>query len=356
MAGDEWREPEARVTSACDSPLTTRHSSLSPVLLLCEYSALNGAEQSLLAGLEYVLSADFAVAAAAPPDGPLAEALAQRGVEVLPFRFRDATGVPPGAEPASRRYRWAFRRPPLVVAHANSLAMARLSGPVAASRSLPSIGHVRNIVGLSSRSRRPQLPSPATGRFRGNASVPRRPGVDGRENLRALQRRGLGVLRPGRATAGSIANSGCRWEHRWQARSARFAAQRTGRALPGRDNGRRCRARVALRAGGGALLPERRGDCLRARLGCGGPGPTGLPAASHRPLRPCGAAAAGADAADPPRGRSRWGACCWRLPRPACRSLPPRLAARRRSFRRSAVPRASCRRAIRRRWPARLSN
>ena len=119
------------------------------VLLLCEYATLSGGEQSMLATLDGVRRAGFDVAAAAPPEGPLAGALAGRRVEHLPFVFRDSAG----RRPAQSRLReelaglLARRRPDLL--HANSLSMGRLSGPVAAELAVPSIGHLRDVVKLS---------------------------------------------------------------------------------------------------------------------------------------------------------------------------------------------------------------
>lgn len=119
------------------------------LLLLCEYPTLSGGERSMLATLDGVRRAGFAVAVVAPPEGPLAEALAARGVEVLPFVFRDPAGarLPQDRLREELRRLLARRRPDLL--HANSLAMGRLSGPVAAELGLPSMAHLRDIIRLS---------------------------------------------------------------------------------------------------------------------------------------------------------------------------------------------------------------
>jgi glycosyltransferase involved in cell wall biosynthesis len=121
------------------------------LLLLCEYPTLNGGERSMLATLGGVQAAGFLPAVAAPPEGPLAHTLRGRGIEVLPFQPRDAAGV--------RRPQQELRedlarlvcgwRPDLM--HANSLAMGRLAGPVATELAVPSMAHLRDIVGLSPR-------------------------------------------------------------------------------------------------------------------------------------------------------------------------------------------------------------
>jgi glycosyltransferase involved in cell wall biosynthesis len=118
-------------------------------LILCEYPTLNGGERSMLATLDGIRAGGFAPALIAPPDGPLAAELTTRGVELIPFQCRAADG----ARIAQNRLREQLaeilrrRRPALL--HANSLAMGRLSGPVAADCGLPSIAHLRDIISLS---------------------------------------------------------------------------------------------------------------------------------------------------------------------------------------------------------------
>ncbi|MBI2825572.1 MAG: glycosyltransferase family 4 protein [Planctomycetia bacterium] len=120
------------------------------VLLLCEYPTLLGGERSLLTVLPELQAAGFQFTALAPPDGPLAAAFAKRQVDVSPLAMRDASGERRPQESIRRQIAAAVAsvRPNLL--HANSLAMGRLSGPVAAELSLASIAHLRDIVGLSS--------------------------------------------------------------------------------------------------------------------------------------------------------------------------------------------------------------
>jgi glycosyltransferase involved in cell wall biosynthesis len=124
------------------------------VLLLCEYATLNGGERSMLATLEGIAAAGFEPLVAAPPRGPLAEVLRQRGVEHLPWQVWDAAGVrlPQGQLREGLAELVARARPGLL--HANSLSMGRLSGPVAAVLGLPSIAHLRDIIRLSARATR----------------------------------------------------------------------------------------------------------------------------------------------------------------------------------------------------------
>lgn len=118
------------------------------VALVCEYPTLHGGERSLLAVLPAVEAAGFEPVVLAPPDGPLAEELAGRGLQHVPFDCRAGEG-------SERRERTRGALEELLSAlavdllHANSLSMARLSGPVAAALCLPSVGHLRDIVQLS---------------------------------------------------------------------------------------------------------------------------------------------------------------------------------------------------------------
>jgi len=112
----------------------------------------------MLAALEGVRSAGFCPAVVGPPEGPLARELDARGVEIVPFVFRDSAGhrLPqPRLREALARL-LERRRPDLL--HANSLSMGRLSGPVVAERPplgggarLSSLAHLRDILRLSAR-------------------------------------------------------------------------------------------------------------------------------------------------------------------------------------------------------------
>ena len=85
----------------------------------------------------------------APPDGPLAAELAARGVESIPFQCHAADGTRIAQNRLREELAEILRRRRPALLHANSLAMGRLSGPVAADCGLPSIAHLRDIVRLS---------------------------------------------------------------------------------------------------------------------------------------------------------------------------------------------------------------
>ena len=119
------------------------------VLLLCEYATLNGGERSMLSTLDGIARAGYQVRVAAPASGPLAEALRSEGVEIVPFEPRDAQGVRLPLDELRRQLAEILNRHRPALLHANSLAMGRLSGPVAAELALPSLSHLRDIVSLS---------------------------------------------------------------------------------------------------------------------------------------------------------------------------------------------------------------
>ncbi|MBN2021890.1 MAG: glycosyltransferase family 4 protein [Pirellulales bacterium] len=121
------------------------------LLVLCEHPTLLGGERSFLSLADNVARAGFDVALMAPPEGPLARAAVEAGLDLVPFRSLDYQGrrLP---QPRRREFlaaELAHLRPDLL--HANSLAMARLAGPVAAALDVPSLGHLRDIVRLTRR-------------------------------------------------------------------------------------------------------------------------------------------------------------------------------------------------------------
>ncbi len=120
------------------------------LLLLFEYPSVNGGERSILTTLDEVRRAGFDVEAVAPPRGPLVGELGRRGVPHRPLQFTDGDRRRPLDELRhDLRAVIASADPELV--HANSLSMARISGPVARQLGVPSIGHLRDIINVSAR-------------------------------------------------------------------------------------------------------------------------------------------------------------------------------------------------------------
>ena len=103
----------------------------------------------MLSTLGGVQAAGFRLVVAAPPAGPLAEALAAKGVEQIPFSTAEPGGGRRPRNVLRNDLDRLLRRCRPDVLHANSLSMGRLSGPVSAAAGVPSMAHLRDIVRLS---------------------------------------------------------------------------------------------------------------------------------------------------------------------------------------------------------------
>jgi glycosyltransferase involved in cell wall biosynthesis len=128
---------------------TTKENAAMRVVVIFEYPTLSGGERSLLAALPYLREQGISPQMIAPAGGPLARTLAELGFEIVPWEI-----ITPATAPRSRQslrgglaQYLSTNRPDLL--HANSLSMGRLTGPVARELALPSITHLRDIVGLS---------------------------------------------------------------------------------------------------------------------------------------------------------------------------------------------------------------
>jgi glycosyltransferase involved in cell wall biosynthesis len=116
------------------------------VLVLCEYASLNGGERSLLALLDGLCAAGYQMHAAAPAAGPLAVEFEKRRIPLLPLALHDSLGRRFELHVCRERLRAVIEAVQPDLIHANSLAMSRLTGPVAAELGLPSLGHLRDII------------------------------------------------------------------------------------------------------------------------------------------------------------------------------------------------------------------
>ncbi len=124
------------------------------VLVLFEYATLNGGENSLLSMVPTLKAKGVHLTALAPTAGPLAGALAALNIPTRPWLLDGQTNRLP-QETLAWRQRisevLAERRPDIV--HANSVSISRRLGPVARALAIPSLGHLRDIVGLSHQAR-----------------------------------------------------------------------------------------------------------------------------------------------------------------------------------------------------------
>jgi glycosyltransferase involved in cell wall biosynthesis len=122
------------------------------LLILCEYPTLLGGERSMLATLPAVQAAGFDVHIAAPPTGPLAAAIESSGALRTDWSITDDRGTRRPLDELRADLEQLTRRIEPNLVHANSLSMARVAGPVMAGLGVPSIGHLRDIVKLSTQS------------------------------------------------------------------------------------------------------------------------------------------------------------------------------------------------------------
>lgn len=117
-------------------------------LLLCEYPALNGGERSLLAVLPTMQRAGWEFDALAPVDGALDDALSEFRVDnVATSRWQTPNVV--RHDDRFRQIGDALGAKRYDLVHANSLSTSVLAGAVSHDFGVPTIGHLRDIVGLS---------------------------------------------------------------------------------------------------------------------------------------------------------------------------------------------------------------
>ncbi len=119
------------------------------VAILCEFGTLNGGENSLLAVLPRIMAGGWTPTIFCPASGAIATTLRERGVAVEPIEYRASDGGARPRDELREELTERLRRLAPALLHANSLSMGRLSGPVAETLTLPSIAHLRDIVGLS---------------------------------------------------------------------------------------------------------------------------------------------------------------------------------------------------------------
>lgn len=119
------------------------------ILLLCEFPSLSGGERSMLSTLPGLAAEGFDIAVAGPPTGQLADEIRRLDLKMRPFEVRDANGQRLSQTQAREQLVDLLRQEPPDLLHANSLAMGRLSGPVAAGLGIPSVAHLRDILRLS---------------------------------------------------------------------------------------------------------------------------------------------------------------------------------------------------------------
>ena len=120
------------------------------VAYLCEYSTVNGGENSLLAFLAGVQDRVRATILC-PETGPLVDELEIRGIDHVPFEFHLSDGTRKPAELLIAELVQSVQDLKVDVVHANSLSMCRLVGLSAGQLRCPTVGHIRDIMQVSAK-------------------------------------------------------------------------------------------------------------------------------------------------------------------------------------------------------------
>ncbi len=120
------------------------------VLVLFEYPTVNGGERSFLAVAPGLIRHGWDFVAIVPPGSPIESACRAADIETTSSPLPSGAGKPDISVRREQLAALIARLQPGLI-HANSLAMARLVGPVAAHQDVPSIGYLRDIIGLSRR-------------------------------------------------------------------------------------------------------------------------------------------------------------------------------------------------------------
>ena len=118
------------------------------VAYLCEFSSINGGENSLLSFLQSTPSVIEPVFLC-PPDGPLTQRLQSLGYAQHDFRVFAEDGNRKSAEAVSAELCTLINRIDVDIVHANSLSMSRVLGRITESITKPTIGHIRDILKVS---------------------------------------------------------------------------------------------------------------------------------------------------------------------------------------------------------------
>ncbi|MEM9941189.1 MAG: glycosyltransferase family 4 protein [Planctomycetota bacterium] len=120
-----------------------------PILLLCEYGVINGGENSLLAVLPRLQNKGLQFVAGCVPNSSLEKAFQRLGIRCHHLRFHNADGVRHSQEQVRNHLKQLILDVKPSVVHSNSLAMARLVGPLQSELSIPTVGYIRDILKLS---------------------------------------------------------------------------------------------------------------------------------------------------------------------------------------------------------------
>lgn len=120
------------------------------VALLLEYPTLYGGEHSILTFCNELSRHRFTFSVICPPGERMNAVLTTLKIRHLPFLFRDSAGSRFPLEKLRNDLTSLLREHQIHILHANSLSTSRIAGPVGAVLRVPTVGHVRDIMRVSS--------------------------------------------------------------------------------------------------------------------------------------------------------------------------------------------------------------
>jgi len=119
------------------------------VAYLCEYTTVNGGENSLLTFLATAV-ASIQATVLCPSEGPFVQKLRTQGVQCVPFDVRDCSGQRKPLEQIVVELCTLVERLDVDIVHGNSLSMSRILG-AAEDLKCVTVGHVRDIMKVSAK-------------------------------------------------------------------------------------------------------------------------------------------------------------------------------------------------------------
>jgi glycosyltransferase involved in cell wall biosynthesis len=119
------------------------------VAYLCEYTTVNGGENSLLTFLATAVESIQAIVLC-PREGPFVQKLTAQGVQCVPFDVRDRRGQRKPLDQIVAELCPLVERLEVDIVHGNSLSMSRILG-AAEELKCVTVGHVRDIMKVSAK-------------------------------------------------------------------------------------------------------------------------------------------------------------------------------------------------------------
>lgn len=120
------------------------------VALFLEHPTLYGGEHSILAFCSELSRHGYTFSVICPPSDRMLKALNKRKIGHLPFSFRGESGLRFPMQKLRNDLRSLLREVKIDILHANSLSTSRIAGPVGATLRIPTVGHIRDIMRVSS--------------------------------------------------------------------------------------------------------------------------------------------------------------------------------------------------------------